>query len=520
MSARMVIAATAAAILLGQTGVATATADNAVVRTDSGLVRGTVSAQYRTFQGIPFAAPPVGDLRWRPPMPAQPWSQVRDATQPGNRCAQTDGAGAKIVNEDCLYLTVTTPNSSRGKLRPVMVWLHGGGNTYGTASDFDTHRLAVGGDAVVVSTNYRLTLFSSFGHPSLADSGDFGLLDQQAALRWVQRNAAAFGGDPSNVTLIGESGGAVDVCGQLTSPLSLGLFQRAILHSGSCSTSWPVNGLAYNGPAAQPWQSLAQAQSAGSELAAKHGCLDPATAVDCLRRVPTADLLADVSKLNPQTPLAFGTPTLPQRPDRALADGRFHRVPVLAGNTHDEARLTTSAIPEPFGPTEYHDQLVKSFGERQAAKIEARYPAGSSARLAWSAVLTDGAWICPQLADEKRLAERTPTYGFEFADPQAPTGYFPFPPGFPPGAFHSSDMAYLFDVAYFQANFTPGQQVLADQMIHAWGRFAATGDPNGPDLPSWQRLHGSRVQSLAPGTDGIHPVDLAREHDCGFWARP
>ena len=494
---RRIWAATALAAMAAALVATPASAgQNPLVRTDSGPVRGTVSAQYRTFQGIPFAAPPVGDLRWRPPVAPRPWSEPRDATQPGARCAQTAGAGHPSRSEDCLYLTVTTPDTG-SRLKPVVVWLHGGGNSYGTASEFDTHRLAVGGDVVVVSPNYRLTLFSNLGE------GDFGLLDQQAALRWVRRNAAAFGGDPSRVTLMGESGGAFDVCAQLTSPGSRGLFQRAVLHSGSCSTTWPENGIDALGPAAAPWRSRQETEAAGAATAAKHGC----AGLDCLRRVPAADLLADVPPHMPITPLAYGTPTLPERPDRALAAGHFPRVPVLSGNTRDEARLTAGFIQGPF---DYHQQLVKSFGEDRAKAIEARYPASDygSAELAWAAVLTDSAWTCPQLADSRRLS----AYTFEFADENAPVGYFPFPPDFPPGAFHSSDMASLFDVADFAVTFTPEQQRLADEMIRYWGRFAATGNPNGPGLPAWSR----QTQSLTPGDVG--PVDLAAEHGCGFWA--
>jgi para-nitrobenzyl esterase len=212
---RAVLAVTVVGVVAGSPGTAAdgTHSGGAIVRTDSGPVRGAVTPEYRTFQGIPFAAAPVGELRWRSPQPPQRWSHIRDATRPGNRCAQGAGAGTPSVHEDCLYLYVTTPRSTgHGRLRPVMVWLHGGGSSYGTASEFGAHRLAVGGDVVVVTTNYRLGVFGFFGHRTLADSGGFGLEDQQAALRWVRHNAAAFGGDPGNVTLFGESGGAFDVC--------------------------------------------------------------------------------------------------------------------------------------------------------------------------------------------------------------------------------------------------------------------------------------------------------------------
>jgi para-nitrobenzyl esterase len=204
-------------LLAGSTGVASA-GENGVVWTDAGPIRGTVATDHQTYQGIPFAAPPVGELRWRSPQPVQPWSAVRDATKPSGACAQSKGGGAKTENEDCLYLNVFTP--SRHGRKPVMVWLHGGGNSYLTASGFDGTRMATQGDVVVVTTNFRLGFFGFLGHPGLPNSGAYGIEDQQAALRWVQRNAAAFGGDPDNVTVFGESAGGMSTLALLAAPAS------------------------------------------------------------------------------------------------------------------------------------------------------------------------------------------------------------------------------------------------------------------------------------------------------------
>ncbi|SDY97837.1 para-nitrobenzyl esterase [Amycolatopsis xylanica] len=500
----------AAAALATATAVPAAAADaGAIVRTASGPVSGTVHDGYRTFQGIPFAAPPVGELRWKSPQPPRKWTETRDATKPGARCAQSAGGGTPSDVEDCLFLNVTTPGT--GKNKPVMVWLHGGGNSYGSADGFDGHRLAVGGDVVVVTTNYRLGVFGFGGLPGLDGTGGFGLEDQQAALRWVRANAAAFGGDPGNVTLFGESGGSFDVCAQLTSPGARGLFQRAIMQSGSCSTTWPANGIIYGQPGKSAWASTDAIAADGAALAARHGCSD----VACLRGVPAGELANDPLISQP-TAAGFGNRVLPERPDRALAAGRFNRVPVISGNTRDEGRLTSAFTPHPFTEDQYQQLLRDGFGD-QAARIAARYPTSKygTPALAWATVLTDGVWACHQLADNRALARKTTNFGFEFADRSAPTGYFPFPEDVPPGAFHSSDVAYLFDVAGFPVTFTPEQQRLADQMIGYWARFAATGDPNGHDLPRWSRFDGA-VQSLAPGA--IKPVDAGREHGCGFWA--
>jgi para-nitrobenzyl esterase len=498
-------------LLAGSTGVASA-GENGVVWTDAGPIRGTAAADYQSYQGIPFAAPPVGALRWRSPQPVQPWSAVRDATKPSGACAQSNGGGAKTDNEDCLYLNVTTP--SRHGRKPVMVWLHGGGNSYLTASGFDGARIATQGDAVVVTTNFRLGYFGFLGHPGLPNSGAYGIEDQQAALRWVQRNAAAFGGDPDNVTVFGESGGAFDICAQLTAPGSRGLFHRAIAQSGGCSITWPANGIIHGFPASSPWVAKAKAEADGVALATQLGCSD----VACLRRLPASALTAIENGL---TPVVIGNRVLPVHPVEALATGRFNRVPVIWGNTRDEGRLTAATIAEPF---DYHGLLVQAFGSDKAARVEAEYTAAKygSDRLAYGAVLTDRVWACNQLADDRLLGRRVPTYGFEFADRTAPVGYFKdlIPPGFPAGAFHSSDVAYLFDTPMFDLN--AEQRGLSDQMIKYWTRFAKTGNPNAHGLPTWPtfrdnpQTHDNTVQSLAPAD--IKQVDGYREHNCGFWA--
>jgi para-nitrobenzyl esterase len=495
------------------TGLATApsVADQAddTVRTVEGSVRGTVAADHRTFQGLPFAAPPVGELRWRSPQPVTPWTGIREATTPGPRCPQSANGGTPSVAEDCLYLNVTTPRTPGRK--PVMVWVHGGGNTIGGAADFDATRLAVQGDVIVVTTNYRLGVLSSFAHQDLAGGGSFGLEDQQAALRWVRRNATAFGGDPNRVTLFGESGGAFDVCGQLTSPASRGLFQRAIIQSGTCASTWPANGIINGQPAASPWVSLAEARSLGADLAAKYGCAD----VECLRRVPVSELVPQDGVVD-ITRLTYGTRVLPTNPADAVARGAFHRVPVIAGHTRDEGRLSAAFAPQPFTEDVYQSLLAEEFGA-DAPRVAAEYPSSaySSPSVAYGTLLTDRVWACAHVTDDRAMARHTKVYGYEFADRTAPPGWFAFPADLPPGAFHSSELAYLFDVAGFPATLNPSQKALADQLIAYWSRFATTGNPNGGDLPRWPVTRGSNSQSLAPGA--IAQVDVAAEHNCGFW---
>jgi para-nitrobenzyl esterase len=298
------------------------------VRLSSGDVRGRLLDGYLSFQGIPYAAPPVGELRWRSPAPVAPWSGVRDATAPGSPAPQLAQSfdGATSVDEDCLTLNVTAPEAL-GTGRPVLVWLHGGGGTSGTASTYDPRRLVVPGDLVVVAPNFRLGVFGCFGHPGLADGGTFGLQDQQAALRWVQREIARFGGDPANVTLVGESYGALTIAAHLMSPASAGLFHRAILQSaGMVTGSTPANTFIPGVPELPPmWCPAAELDQLGAATAAERGWVTPGSDLESalaqLRRVPVTDLLQVSSAfIRP----AFGGPTLPELPAEALLAGRFH----------------------------------------------------------------------------------------------------------------------------------------------------------------------------------------------------
>lgn len=483
-------------------------ADGPVVRTDSGPVRGLITGEARTFQGIPFAAPPVGDLRWAPPQRPEPWTAVRDATKPGPQCAQGQGIGSNpSENEDCLYLNVVSPTKPAHKPRPVMVWVHGGGFSSGAGSDYDLRRLALGGDVVVVSVNYRLGVFGFFGYPGLgADSGVFGLEDQQAALRWVQRNAHAFGGDPRNVTLFGESAGGMSTCAQLTSPSAAGLFTRAIIQSGPCTMSWPDNGLFPDVPAGKLFQRRSDIEAFGLSEAKKIGCTDLA----CLRRLPVKTLLP-----LPFSSPAFNSRVLPIDPAEAFRNGRFAKIPVMTGTTRDEGRLFAALLPDqPITEARYQQLLREAFGDK-APLVAAKYPSAAhgSPGNAFADVMTDRVWACSEVEAQRHLAERTRTFAYEFADRAAPP-LFPFPPGIDPGASHGSELSYLSDLVGIPAELNPAQQKLSAQMIQYWTRFARTGNPNGDDLPKWRPA--PKVQSLAP--DKIGPVDYAAEHNCGFWA--
>ncbi|SER02909.1 para-nitrobenzyl esterase [Lentzea xinjiangensis] len=466
----------------------------AVVRTDKGDVRGTVTGTHRTFGAIPFAAAPVGDNRWRDPQPVRPWRGVRDATTPSPVCAQTPLLGQPgSQTEDCLYLNVTTPLGP-AKRRPVMVWIHGGGFTGGSAATYDARRLATDNDAVVVTVNYRLGVFGFFGHPGLPGSGTFGLADQQAALRWVQRNARAFGGDARNVTIFGESAGGLSVCAHLASPRAAGLFAKAIIQSGPCGLESPDQ--TTPGRFVGVWKPRAQVQAQG---AGTLGCADLA----CLRAQPVTALLTVHDRF--ASP-AHDTAVLPLNPAVAQRSGRMHRVPVLVGSTHDEFTLFAALFfPQPVPEAAYRASVTGLFGEGLADRIVARYPVNGNndARDELAAILTDRSWACPSHRTRTDLSRHTRVSGYEFADPDVPL-LFPLPPFPDYRAYHASELLMLFD--FPGVTLTPAQRAVSDYMITAWGRFARTGDPG------WR----APVQSLAPGA--IHGTDFTADHQCGFWS--
>ncbi len=478
--------------------------------TANGAVRGLASGAVDEFLGIPYAAPPVGALRWQPPQPAASWSGVRDATQFAPHCPQsTSPFGQASTSEDCLFLNVFTPSHQRAG-SPVMVWIHGGALVTGESDDYNPAKLVEDG-VTVVTINYRLGALGFLAHPALADangqSGDYGLEDQQAALRWVQRNIASFGGNPRNVTIFGESAGGLSALSQVASPQARGLFERAIVESGS-----------YNLTQA----SLASAETAGEAFASKAGCASQTAA--CLRGLPVSTILTDEDAAG-YTP-NINSEVLPQTLGTAFATGNFNRVPIINGTNRDEWRLFV-AISElegnPVTASNYQSMISSTLGVPAAAAaiIAAKYPltAFPSPPIALGAVGTDAIFACPALTIDQSVSRYVPTFAYEFNDQNAPEDFLP-PVSFPYGAAHASEIQYLMALptAAFPGSLSAQQQQLAAIMKGYWTNFAKRGFPSSFGTLSWPLFNNvtQKMQSLVPPTPQTE-TDFATTHNCGFW---
>jgi para-nitrobenzyl esterase len=487
--------------------------DPVLAQTAAGTVRGIVAGDHRLFAGIPYAAPPVGALRFEPPAPPARWQDVRDATRPGPRCIQEPGADLEAgwkTDEDCLTLNVWTPPPP-GVQRPVMVWIHGGAFVNGGGGRYDARWLASRGDVIVVTINYRLGALGFLAHPALGapgDVGNYGLADQQAALRWVHDNIANFGGDPDNVTVAGQSAGGMSVCDHLVAPGSAGLFRAAIIQSAPC----------------QAQADLPTAQQRSLDYAAEVGCGDPATAAHCLRALPTDKLRNPVWYFNigsnDLTGPVTGTKTLPMDPITAFADGRAARVPVLIGTNRDEFTLGVALRylqhGDRFAAADYPRLLAQTFGANAAA-VQAHYPLDrySHAALAYSAAVTDGAFACAadRMADD--LARTAPVYAYEFNDRTAPAPEPLRTLPFPVGASHSLELRYLFDDAGAPP-LNPAQRALSGQMIDHWSEFVTAGHP-GEQWPALDTDDAGERMSLEPDGSRVENA-FEQEHQCPFWA--
>jgi para-nitrobenzyl esterase len=510
-----------------------------VVRTDNGEVRGFTKDGVHRFLGIPYAAPPVGDLRWRPPQPAKKWKGTLDATKFADICPQISTiavfAGPTSVTEDCLYLNVFTTGKSHKK-KPVVVWIHGGGSFTGASNDYDGSALAKGGpygtETVVVVINFRLGLLGFISHPALNAErhvwGNYGILDSQAALKWVQRNIEAFGGDPSRVLVAGESGGAVNTAANLVSPLAKGLFNRALMQS----TFIPGFGAG----------DAALTRGTGFAEAANCPGSGPAAAA-CLRKLSPARILQLQGTMVTNGPFSTNTgvfidgTVIPLNAADAYTSGQFNKMPVMGGATHDEGAFQVGIIEYfTFGfdsPT-FKPLTAAQYEATTAPATLARYPLsayGNDPVLARIRSSSD-AIHCGNIRTARMLAQHVPTYWYQFNYQNAP---YPFPkmPAYRSYAAHTSDIQFTFpdfhggqlgvnlDQLTGQPRGLNGpERKLFDQMVGQWTNFAATGNPNGQGNAPWPRFTPSSEVALTQDIPlGVLTANQVRaNHKCDFWA--
>jgi len=447
-----------------------------VVEIDSGPVCGVETDAVISFLGVPYAAPPVADLRWMPPQPPAAWTDTRDCHEFGHDSLQHADLGVFARaggDEDCLHLNVFVPKRptiSHAKL-PVLVWIHGGATLVGSGRDYNPHKMVTLGQVIVVTLNYRLGILGYFSHPEIDSEphpfGNYGLMDQQLALDWVQRNIAAFGGDPDNVTLFGESTGGNSTLAHLVSPRSRGKFHHAIVMSGGApALKWP----AFGSPVP-----LDEARKMGMEFAKTVDCQSAAD----LRSASVETLLAAQGPFVARHQFFIDGEIVPAHPGEMLRSGRFNHVTVVIGHTTDEGTFFAGLMENGSGSamteSDYRNEIVNLFGTL-ADEVLNEYPAASfqSPSEAYAAVFTDHMFACTTPLIASWTSKWTPTYVYEFNDKTAPS--YLRPTSFPLGASHTYELPYLFEG--FRGGdgrpvtLNPLQEKLSDRMVEYWTSIA------------------------------------------------
>ncbi|HWR30797.1 MAG TPA: carboxylesterase family protein [Negativicutes bacterium] len=470
-----------AAMAASESGVETA-----VVKLDSGMISGETDGDIHVFRGIPYAAPPVGELRWRPPQPPQPWIGIRASTQFGPSCPQPQESRSSVYSEDCLYLNIWTPAPQPQAKLPVMFWIHGGGFNFGGTSlpEYEGKNLAAKG-VVVVTVNYRLGPLGFLVHPLLdkestsGTSGNYGLLDQIAALKWVQRNIEAFGGDPAQVTIFGQSAGSRSVSLLLMSPLAKGLFKGAIAESGG-----PIIGSEYLSPAFNG--DKVNVGKMGQALARRLGS-DQATDVLADMRDKSAEEVVRAAACS--TGLfddglffapVFDNWVLPDDPRAALREGRIHAVPVITGSTRNEGALYLTQEKE-ITRQKYQDYFSSRFGQAADSAMKI-FPALRDEDIgpAIDKVIAVGANARPaQLTAQAIQQKGMKSYIYQFTR-ASQTAL-----ARKAGAHHGVELAYVFGNMKEADGYDVIDRKLSQLMMQYWVNFAKTGNPNGAGLPDW-----------------------------------
>lgn len=485
------------------------------VRVTGGLLKGTTHSDtgVRIYRGIPFAAAPIGDRRWKPPAPPEPWDGIREADEWGARCTQGTMFGSPLVTrdeamqEDCLYLNVWTPARAADEKLPVLVVFHGGGFASGSASEprTDGEWFAEQG-IVVVEPNYRLGLFGFLAHPELSDesggrgSGAYGLLDQVAALEWVHNNVAAFGGDPNNVTINGESAGSLSVSAHMASPLSRDLVHKAIGQSGAFLPS-PSDSMALTTLAEKERDGIRFAESVGAESLAD------------LRRMPADELLEAVMSRN--AGWGWGPGVDGYFLDRPVAEvyaaGNQADIPLLAGWTSAELGTTIAFAPDKPTVDSFAAGLADTFGERAAQAAEVyRARTDEEAMRAAAALASDlfiaystWKWIEVHAATGSAPVYR---YRFDRTIPSDPASRF--------GAIHAADIEYAFNtLPSKQADWQPADRRVATTMATAFANFVRTGNPNGDGVPRWPEFGASGQVMVFDSVPAARPEEFRARYE-------
>jgi para-nitrobenzyl esterase len=541
-----------------------AAASSPTVTTSSGLFpsqtyAGVAGNGISDFLGIRFAAAPTGSLRFAPPVAPAAVSGTVSASSFGPPCPQSASPfGVASSNEDCLFLNVYVPGSSvssRSNM-PVMVFFYGGAFVDGEGSIYDPTSMATQGDVIVVTVNYRLGILGYLASTALSKtsangvSGNYGFEDQLFALQWVKQNIGAFGGNPNNVTIFGESAGAFSVCAAIVSPKAAGLFQRAVAESGPC---------------AEPLPELAGAESSNQAIVSGLGCADSSNqaTVACLRAAPVSSILAEQSTITNSASLAslaaffpvVDGDFIPEEPILSIALSDYNHVPIIEGTNANEGRLfvalafdlnpavgkiTTAQYPTAIQAiaaaliTE-ESGLLASTGNMSAAtssssnskeeqtitnEILHEYPLsnfGNSPGEALGAVLTDGLFACTANISNELLSLEVPTFAYEFNDTNVPTPELAAA-SFPYGATHTDELQFLFTLQGDTSSMSSAEQTLASTMRSYWTTFAHNGNPNSGATANWPAfsLFTDDTNSLNTPRPSVE-FDYATEHHCNFW---
>jgi para-nitrobenzyl esterase len=488
------------------------TEDTLVVTTDRGQVRGATHGRAQAFLGIPYAAPPVAERRFRAPEPPSAWDGVLDASSFGSNCPQMGLLGTVVGDEDCLTLNLWRPSDAPSRALPVLVFIHGGNNTLGSGADphHNGRRLVENHDVIVVTFNYRLGLLGFLAHPALTSesgtSGNWAYLDQIAVLDWVSNNIAAFGGDPDQVTIVGESAGALGVCVLLASPLAVGTFDGAIMQSGGCDMA-----------------PLAQREREGEQLAAS-ACVDVPDPIACLRSLSATQLVTlapTVTRDITDWALAVGGAVdgfvLPDSPWNTFAAGSHSVVPTMVGSNADETELIATT---PIRTCTDYELAIRATFADASDEVLAEYPCESyaTARYAYVHATTDATFTCQTRRILRALAPAagaasTPLFRYWYSHVRADPAVRFW------RAYHGSEVQLLFGtMRRLGGEAFENEQALADIMQTSWATFAASGSPIHARTPAWTPYDVTRDNAVVFDVVVAAADGVGTSH-CEFWDR-